>query len=200
MEEPGIPELLNLYLDDNYDYATGKFVGMNEKTQAQFKKDLKTFFTTFTGEMEMPESVKSFHDIKLKDYQKNCSSDKFKTPYTVSSNDEYFKLYANNIKQMMNRASTKQQELLSVINELFCLELEPYTNKKHIRVNKELTESKLQTVVEKTRRIIISLYVNCEKDYTEGIKLYETIVEMKIADSTKNQIVALTDQIKTLEE
>ena len=32
-DEPGIPELMTLYLDDNYDYSTGIFTGMSEETK-----------------------------------------------------------------------------------------------------------------------------------------------------------------------
>jgi hypothetical protein len=37
-EENGIPELMNLYLDSDYDYSTGKFTSMSLKTKQQYEK------------------------------------------------------------------------------------------------------------------------------------------------------------------
>ena len=37
-DEPGIPELMELYYDDDYDYDTGKFKGMKEETQKLFNE------------------------------------------------------------------------------------------------------------------------------------------------------------------
>ena len=198
-DEPGIPELMTLYLDDKYDYSTGKFVGMSARTEMQFKRDLELMYTTFTGEKSMPSTIKTFKDIKLKDYEKNCSNNRLKTKITVETSDAHFKSYAKNIKQMMDRASNKQSELLSVINDLFTIEFEPYLQTKQIRVNAKLNEILLQKLVEKSRRIIVELYVNCENDYVDGIKLYEAIVEMKIADSMQNQILSLQAEVKQLE-
>ena len=39
-DEPGIPELKQLYLDEQYDYATGTFKGMTKETELQYKSDL----------------------------------------------------------------------------------------------------------------------------------------------------------------
>jgi hypothetical protein len=75
-----------------------------------------------------------------------------------------------------------------VINDLFTYVIDPYTGKKVIRINPKLTESSLQKVVEKTRRLIINLYVKCEQDYVNGVKLYEVIVESKIFETTQKQI------------
>ena len=74
--EPGIPELMRLYLDDQYDYSTGSFMGMSKEAEKQFRKDLKTFYTAFTGNQEMPDTIKSFKDIRLRDYSKKpgCQS------------------------------------------------------------------------------------------------------------------------------
>jgi hypothetical protein len=69
--------------------------------------------------------------------------------------------------------------------------IDPYSGKKAIRINPKLTEDSLQKAVEKTRRFIVDLYVKCENDYVNGIKLYEAIVESKILETTKNQIKTL---------
>ena len=38
------------------------------------------------------------------------------------------------------------------------------------------------------RNYIKDLYLTCEKDFTEGIKIYEAIVESRILDTTMKQI------------
>lgn len=205
-DEPGIQELMQLYLDDKYDYSTGTFSGMSEETQKQFEKDLKTFYTTFTGEQVMDPNIKSFSDIKLKDAKKEytkCDGENpdFMKKYQVNKNDQLFIDYSSNIRDMINRASSKQNELLSVINDIFTFVIDPFTKKKRIRINPTLTDDLLQKAVEKSRKIIIELYVSCETDYVKGVKLYEAIVEKKIFESLKNQEKSLKkEKEKTIQE
>ena len=204
-DEPGIQELMNIYLDDNYDYSNGTFNGMSVETQKQFQKDLKTFYKIFTGKEEMPPEIKKFSDIKLKDasnMHEKCSGDnhEFTQKYKINKDDSLFVAYASNIKNMINKASLKQNELLSVINDIFTFVIDPHTKKKKIRINPKLTDDLLQIAVEKSRKIIIELYINCETDYVKGIQLYEAIVEKKILETTSNQVANLKKERKTIIE
>ena len=203
-DEPGITELMQLYLDDKYDYSNGTFTGMSDETTKQFKKDLKTFYTAFTGIETMPPEITKFSDIKLKDYQSKsgCQGENpvFKQPYSISKNDKLFVKYASNIKKMISTAASKQSELLSIINNLFSFVEDPYTKKKKIRINPKLTDNSLQNDIVKARKIIVELYVKCETDYVEGLKIYEAIVEKKIIETTQKQINTLqkeSDKIVT---
>ena len=193
--EPGISELMQLYLDDKYDYSNGTFTGMLPETEKQFKKDLNTFYTAFTGNEIMPPEIKKFSDIKLKDYQSKtgCQGENpaFKQLYSISKNDKLFIKYASNIKEMIGSAASKQNELLSVINNLFIFVPDPYTKKNKIRINPKLTDDSLQKDIVKARKIIVELYVKCETDYVEGLKIYEAIVEKKILETTQKQIKTL---------
>jgi hypothetical protein len=195
MDEPGIQELMQLYLDDKYDYSNGTFTGMSDETKTQFQQDLKTFYTTFTGNDVMPPEITKFSDIKLKDYSKlkGCQGDTptLKNKYTINKNDKLFVEYAKNTQNMIQSAATNQSKLLDVINELFTYVIDPYTKKQKIRVNPKLTEESLQKNVEKTRKLIIALYVECEMGYVRGIKLYQAIVEAKILETTQKQINSL---------
>jgi hypothetical protein len=168
---------------------------MTTETEKEFKKDLKTFYTAFTGIETMPPEIQKFSDIKLKNYQtkSGCQGEKplFKQPYSISKNDKLFIKYASNIKEMIETAASKQNELLSVINNLFIFVPDPYTKKNKIRVNPKLTEESLQKDIIKARKIIIELYVNCETDYVNGLKIYEAIVEKKILETTQKQINTL---------
>ena len=194
-DEPGIKELAQLYYDDKYNYTDGTFSGMSTETEAQYYSDLKEFYIAFTGEESMPPTIKTFGDIKLRDYntRPGCKLESGeKTPlynklYYVSRDDDLFKEYGSNIKSMIQDAADKQQELLSVIDKLFFIE--PGDNK--VRIHPKLTDQILKMVVLKTRKIIMELYIKCESDYVNGLKIYEAIVESKIRQTTQSQIVTL---------
>jgi hypothetical protein len=194
-DEPGIPELEELYYDDNYDYHTGKFTGMSTETKKVFEEDLKIFYNVFTDGKEFPDNIKKFSDIKLRDYSssKSCSEESpiLNTKVKGKLTNKLFSDYAENIKNMIKRAKKGQESLLDILNNLFVYTIDPQTNKKQIRVNPELTESKLQELVIETRAIIIKLYLTCEVDFVNGLKLYEAIVEEKILETAQNQIKSL---------
>jgi len=202
-EEPGIPELKELYYDDIYDYKTGQFVGMTPGTQKIFKEDLKIFYKVFTGNEVMPEDITKFSDIKLKDYQKTpvCQGPFANKKFTSNGKNKLFENYANNIKYMIQNANKKQGKLLEIINILFTYVIDPYTGKKRIRVNPKLTEEILQQTMENTRKIIIDLYLTCELDYAKGVQIYEAIIEQKILETTQNQIKTLENEaVKLVQE
>jgi hypothetical protein len=101
---------------------------------------------------------------------------------------------------MIQTATNKQKELLNIMNELFSFVLDPYTGKKKIRVNPKLSETSLQKLIEIARNIIVELYLKCETDYVNGIKIYEAIVESKILETTKKQIVSLQKEEERIME
>ena len=204
-DEPGINELMKLYLDDKYDFSNGSFTGMSETTKKQFMKDLQLFYIAFTGNETMPPEITKFSDIKLKDYNKKpgCQgiNPALKNKYTIDKKDKLFIAYAENTKKMIQNAADNQSKLLSVINDIFTYVIDPYSNKRVIRVNPKLTDESLQKAVEKSRRLIVDLYVKCETDYVNGIKLYEAIVETKILETTQKQIETLkTEASKIIKE
>jgi hypothetical protein len=197
-DEVGITELMRLYLDDNYDYSNGNFTGMSESTKSQFMKDLKLFYTAFTGNETMPPEITKFSDIKLRDYNKKSgcqvTTPFLKNKYTLNQKDKLFIDYAKNTKKMIQTAADNQSKLLSVINDLFTYVIDPYSGKKVIRINPKLNDELLQKAVEKTRRFIVDLYIKCETDYVNGVKLYEAIVESKILETTQKQIDNLKNE------
>jgi len=195
-EEPGIPELRNLY-NDQYDEKTGTFSGMSPETLADYKADLKTFYTAFTGEEELPPDCVSFACIKLRDYGKteaNCQEPhaKFRSKVKVPTSDSLFVEYAKHLKKMVQTAADNQTKLLEVVNELFTYTVDPVTQKRNIRVNPSLTEKSLQETVKKTRKYIIDLYVKCETHYNEGVKIFQALVESKNAQIVPRQIETLS--------
>jgi hypothetical protein len=203
-DEPGIPELMELYYDDDYDYETGKFKGMKPETQLIFNENLQSFYSVFaeTNGLPMPENIKKFSDIKLKDYNKKSKCRGKNAPYDSSVRgtleDDLFKQYAENLKQMLKKANSNQELLLDVLNKLFVYMTDPQTKKKIIRINPELSEELLQEVIIETRAIIINLYLTCETDFANGIKIYEAIVDKKIIETAKSQIQTMENSREKL--
>ena len=183
-DEPGLPELMELYYDDNYDSSTGKFTGMSAKTRALYMKNLEMFYKIFTNNEKMGPDIKSFSDIKLRDYHNNpnCSEDGAYRMNYDSDGSSLFAEYATNLKKMMSQANANQTKLMDILNKMFV------TQKNKIRINPKLSELMLDEIVVETRTLIINLYLGCEKDYARGLNIYEAIVEKKIFDSSKNQI------------
>ena len=196
-DEPGIPELIDLYYDDDYDYKTGKFLGMSESTKEQYQEDLKRFYVEFTGGKELSKEIRKFGDIKLKDYSKQPYCENSQS-YTGKYKDKLFSDYANNLKKMVQSVNENQTKLLDIINDLFVYVDDPVTKQKIVRVNPELNEDTLQEVVEKSRNVIIELYLQCEGDFAKGVKLYEAIVESQIFETSKRQIVTLNNAAEKL--
>jgi hypothetical protein len=145
----------------------------------------------------MPPEITQFSDIRLKDYSKtqpNCQGPdpKFQARVKIGESDDLFVAYADNLRRMIHTAADNQQKLLEVINQLFTYTIDTKTEKRVIRVNPALTEKLLQEAVEKTRKYIMDLYIKCEEDYTQGVKIYTAIVESKNAEIVPRQIESLT--------
>jgi hypothetical protein len=194
-DEPGIPELKNLYYDDDYDYLTGEFNSMSKTTKEKYMRDLKLFYTEFSGNAELPENINDFYSIKLKDYAKDekCLNGTYLNKYTGS--DELFQIYANNIKNMIQKTNAKQEELLGIINNIFTYSIENDSKKKIIKIHPELNIEKLNTLIKTTREIIIELYINCEKDFIRGIEIYEAIINKIGFQTLVNQQQHLENEI-----
>ena len=197
-EEPGISELIDLYFDGDYDYKTGKFLGMTTETEKKFQEDLKRFYLAFTDSGEMPSDIKKFSDIKLRDYSQKKYCETPQKAFTGTYKDKLFSDYANNLKMMIQSVNKKQDELLTIINKIFVYVLDPVTKKDVIRVNPDLTEDGLQEIIGETRNLIVELYLKCEEDFVEGVKIYEAIVESQIFETTQKHIDQLEKEHEKL--
>jgi hypothetical protein len=232
-DEPGIPELMNLYYD-KYDYEKGEYNGMSDESRKRFMDDLFLFYKHFTGIEETikkkyqdldekninqlildefnKQGIKKFSDIKLKDYSSTfeniCFDNNNRFEYINKSSDsvssinnnpvkndsnkldytkqqEFLKKYAENLKTMLSTINMEQEKLLNVLNELFVYVVD--ANKKQIIINPELTNESLDEIVIKTREIIIGLYLQCESDYVDGLKLYQALIESQMFVNEKSK-------------
>ena len=103
-----------------------------------------------------------------------------------------------NIKEMILNTNENQNELLTVLFQIFKFVVDPYSGEKKVRINPSLTENLLNKLTEQTRRLIIELYVKCEEDYVKGVKLFEAIVESKIMETTQKQLSNLEETMENL--
>jgi len=196
LEEPGMVELEKLY-SDKYDYETGKYIGMSDTMKNKYKRDLEIFYNAFSdsGEPFNPKKIKKFSDIKLREHHNNkgCSAKDgyYLKPQKGEYSEKLFADYATHIKKMMDNTKKNQDQLLSVIDKLFVfvnISDESKKDSKLIMINPGLTEVKLQSVVDESRKIIMNLYITCEKDFLKGLEIFEVIVEQKLRDATIEKI------------
>jgi hypothetical protein len=106
--------------------------------------------------------------------------------------------YAENLKEMISKTNKNRDSLMEILNDLFVYFIDEETQSKRIRINPKLNEDNLKDVVIKARSAIIKLYLTCEQDYVEGIKIYEAIVEQKILETSQNQINSLKKMSQNL--
>ena len=193
-DEPGFPELKDLYYDV-YNSELNKFTGMSEENGKMYKKDLETLYKAFTGKLDVPDTLNEFSDIKLKSFHDGvgCSDDGiYRKPEVGTLREENFKKYAIHIRNMINMATDKQNKLLEILDEIFSYQENPQTLKKEITISKKLTFEQLNKLTKTTKDTIIDLYISCEQEFMKGIELFQNIKE----DLEKNQNIK---QLKTLE-
>jgi len=183
--EPGITELHKLYYDE-YDITTGEFVRMSPEMKRVYQNDVRTFYKSFYGDnVPIPENIDYFSDITLTDYAKDnsgCTVNGIYTiPYKGVITDNLFKAYAAHIQEMELRTTKNQNKLLKVLDELFIVvEKKEGDIKKTITLNPDLNDRKLQRLAQTTRELLMNLFIMCEKDYKDGIKLYQQIVDNQL--------------------
>ncbi len=193
-DDPGIMELIDLYYDTDYNIEKGEFEEMSSESKAMYEKDLKMFYTVFTGNEVMPPEIKQFKDIKLRNYKKCQGPNPLfeRAVFGSVSEEPLFAQYAENLREMIDKANEGQKQLLGILNKIFVYSIEPQTNKKQIRINPKINNTNIQDLVIETRATIIKLYLTCETDYANGIQIYEAIIEKMILKTTENQIKSLT--------
>jgi hypothetical protein len=197
--EPGIPELSKLYYD-KYDFDQGGFVGMSDSMRKVYEKDVATFYKIFTGKNTVPDTVKTFSDIPLTAYhtQVDCGPNgMFNATFKGNtSKDRLFKIYAEHIQQMMKTTEENQNKLLDQIDKLFVFNENPVSKEREVTIKPNMSDMELQQIVEDTRNIIINLDIKCEKDFLEGLEIFEAIVEKQIMDTA----VTRDSEMKSLAE
>jgi hypothetical protein len=202
--EPGIAALHTLYYDV-YDIKEGKYIAMSPQMQKMYKTDVRTFYKSFYGtERSIPENITFFSDISLNDTHTDNSgcvpnSGIYAFPYKGLLSDKLFGAYALHIKEMEERTRVNQNKLLKVLDELFIVKkIENANAKPSITLNPDLNDRKLQRLAQTTRELIIQLFTTCEKDYKDGLKIYQRIVDNKLQNFIPIKKKELREEINKL--
>jgi hypothetical protein len=177
--EEGIPELDMLYNDSQYEYESGEFKGRSKKMDEVFKRNLTTFYTTYTG-LPMDYSINKFSDIKLKSHSTTAEE-----PICEDNRCDdtvLFEKYALNIANNIKYINMSQNKLIEIVDKLFT----KTKNKKHT-INPTLTDKEISNIVINARQIIIDLYITCERNYANGIMIYEAISTKKILETLQSR-------------
>lgn len=70
-----------------------------------------------------------------------------------------------------------------------------------IKLNPELDDALLKSLIKTTREIIVKMYITCETDFLKGITLFEGIVASQLANTTTSKLQMLSKLIvKKLDE
>ena len=170
-----------------------------------YQKDLKEFYTVFTGKKDFNQwnagGKKQFTDIPLTAYHnsKLCEGDNADWKQTYIGNGGLFTSYANHIKKMIKGAQGSQDELMNILKEIFIIQKADNDEKTEIvTLNPKLNDETLNKIIAKTRKIIVKLYISCEKDFKDGLDIFEGILSERIiknAVSKKDAMNALQDKL-----
>ena len=195
-DEEGIPELINLYYDSDFDHNKNIFTKMSDKMKKKYHHDLKEFYKTFTQSNSMPEHIQSFSDIKLNNY----SSEEVLEGGKTRENLVIIKEYAKNLKKMIKNVNKIQQKLLDILEKIFIYDTDPEfpDNEKIIRISPQLTEKILQNYINTSRQLIVQLYIDCEEDFLEGVKIYEALIENITFHTSLSQLEHLHEELLKL--
>jgi hypothetical protein len=105
---------------------------------------------------------------------------------------------------MLKNTKTNQQQLLAILDKLFVWVETPSKfasadsslESKMVTINPKLTSKSLQSLVEQTRKLIINIYLQCEREYQEGLKLFEAIVGERMLKNSIAKKEALEAQLE----
>ena len=195
----GMTEFEKLFYDV-YDYDKGVYRSMSATMQKEYNEALQVFYETFTGNKgKMPENIKRFKDITLKDYHngKGCKEDgTLKQKMTGSLKNKSFKEYASHLKKMLDDSNKKQEEILNIIGELFSFIKDENTGKEMVIVQPSLTKEGLDKIGLKARNLIKQMYVDCETNFFNALVKYQIIIVERGKELQEKQIHNLEAEIE----
>ena len=193
-DEIGIPELEALYFDV-YNFKKGIFDQKSKESQAQYEKDVAIFYKTFSLSEKVPSEIKKFSDIKLKDFHNQPLCNDENSPWAKSYHStpnhkdfELFQKYAKHIADMTFKNKQNEQKLVAIIDQMFAYWIDPESKVKQLTIDPELTYEKLDKLIPETRDIIVKLYVECEKDFQEGLNILEAIIKKRMLVNAENRV------------
>ena len=209
---PGFAELSRLYYD-KYNSSKGRFDRMSADNEAEKKRNVALLYTLFTGDKNPPPGIKSFKDIPLHSFTDNveCSNvdSLFNKTYIGTTKDKLFVDYVDMVKKMIFESNMIRNSLLEIIDRIFITNtvsaeaavehdngaVKDKEKEKYI-IDPSLTYEDLDVLIGEARKIILKLYISCEKDFMSTLKIFQAIIETQILETDKRQIKELEKSIE----
>ncbi len=205
---PGFAELSRLY-NDRYNSSKGRFDRMSSESEEEKKRNVALLYTLFTGDKNPPKDIKSFKDIPLHSFSDDIECDNmdsiFNKTYIGTTKDKLFVDYVDMVKKMIYDSNMIRNSLLEIIDKIFILndnvseesgESGESVKEKYV-IDHTLTYEELETLIVDARKIILKLYISCERDFISTLKIFQAIIETQILETNKRQIKELEIIIET---
>jgi hypothetical protein len=197
---PGFAELSRLY-NDKYNVSKGRFDRMSAKSKEEKKRNVDLLYTLFTGNPSPPKDIKNFRDIPIHSFSDtvDCSSpdSMLNKTYVGTTKDKLFVDYVEQIKKMIYDSNMIRNSLLEIIDNIFITNMdEEQGEKTKYIIDPNLTYEQLNNLIAETRKIILKLYVNCEKNFIYTLKILQAIIEAQIFETGQRQIRELERNIE----
>ena len=204
---PGFAELSRLY-NDKYNASKGRFDKMSAKSKEEKKRNVDLLYTLFTGNPNPPKDINSFRDIPIHSFSDtaDCSApdSMLNKTYVGTTKDKLFVDYVEQIKRMIYDSNMIRNSLLEVIDKIFISNTmeqgktgeTDQDNKMKYIIDPNLTYEELNNLIAETRKIILKLYVNCEKNFIYTLKILQAIIEAQIFETGQRQIRELERSIE----
>ena len=196
---PGFAELSRLYFD-RYNSSKKRFDRMSKESENEKKRNVALLYTLFTGNKNPPKDIKSFRDIPLHSFADTIECDNpnsaLNATYIGTTKDKLFIDYVEQIKRMIYQSNTIRNSLLEIIDRVFVPTRGETETKPKFTINPKLSVKDLNDCVDDARRIILRLYVTCEKDFIRALKILQAIIEAQILETNKRQMKDLEMRIE----
>lgn len=201
---PGFAELSRLYYD-KYNSSKGRFDRMSAKNEEEKKRNIALLYTLFTGDKNPPKDIKSFKDIPLHSFSDTIECDNidsiFNKTYMGTTKDKLFVDYVDMVKKMIFESNMIRNSLLEIIDKIFIhndsgVDAGVDAGKEKYIIDHTLTYEALDILIVEARKIILKLYISCERDFMSTLKIFQAIIETQILETSRRQIKELEKGIE----
>ena len=207
---PGFAELSRLYFD-KYNSSKKRFDRMSKESENEKKRNIALLYTLFTGNKNPPKDIKSFRDIPLHSFADTIECDNptsaLNATYIGTTKDKLFVEYVEQIKRMIYQSNMIRNSLLEVIDRVFVPVdyirgdgggegSDDKETKPKFAINPKLSAKDLNECIDDGRKIILRLYMTCEKDFVKALKILQAIIEAQILETNKRQMTDLQMRIE----
>jgi hypothetical protein len=214
---PGFAELTRLY-NDKYNTSKGRFDRMSAKSKEEKKRNVDLLYTLFTGDISPPKDIKNFRDIPLHSFSDSIDCEGVNSmlnkTYIGTTKDKLFVDYVEQVKKMIYDSNMIRNSLLEIIDKVFISNVDvgvdmatddvsrehrddnaSESKRMKYMIDPDLTYEELNELIAETRKIILKLYVNCEKNFIYTLKILQAIIEAQIFETGQRQIKELERSI-----